>query len=153
MAKPATLAALLAGLMLVSLAAASAVTKVEVDLGEDENSSRRFRGGGCRDQLEMVDELRSCEDFLRQQARQGGRRFGGGRFGSRRLQDCCEELRQVDDHCRCQGLREIVRDQQQMRGFGGEREQLERIAEDLPRMCGVGPGRCDIRRGGYGRWE
>ncbi|KAI4319800.1 hypothetical protein MLD38_033355 [Melastoma candidum] len=106
----------------------------------------------------MIDDLRSCEDFLSQQARQGrfgfsSRRFGGSRFGSRRLQDCCEELRQVEDHCRCQGLREIVRDQQQLIGFGGEREELERAAEDLPQMCGVGPGRCDIRRGGYGRWE
>ncbi|KAI4378307.1 hypothetical protein MLD38_015802 [Melastoma candidum] len=165
MAKVAALSALLAALLFVSLAAAT-TTVTTVQVNEAEENRRYGSRESCREQLEIADELRDCEDFLREQVRRGGfrgRRFGGvdpygsgGRFGgeSRRLRECCQQLRQVDDRCRCQGLREILREQQQqLRGFGEEREDLERITENIPQICGVSPGRCDIRRGGYGRWD
>lgn len=175
MAKFAALAALLAALLFVSLAAAThevtaSVTTVEVNEA-DENPYRGFGGGGrCREQFEMAQDLHHCEDFLREETQgygrsrfgggggggfdpyEGGRRFRGGGEGSRHLRYCCQQLRQMDDRCRCQGLREVVREQQMM-GLGGGREDIERLAENLPQVCGFGH-RCDIRRGSLGgRWE
>ncbi|KAI4363822.1 hypothetical protein MLD38_019991 [Melastoma candidum] len=159
-AAAAALSALLAALLFVSLASATQEVTTTVEVNEaDENPYRGFGGGGrCREQFEMAQDLHHCEDFLRDEARGGGfgrRRFGGGSFpgeGSRNLRYCCQQLRQLDDQCRCQGLREIVREQQ-VRRFGDEREDLERVAEELPQLCGFGH-RCDIRRGGFrGRWE
>ncbi|KAL3733586.1 hypothetical protein ACJRO7_023019 [Eucalyptus globulus] len=95
----------------------------------------------------------------------GGDQYGGrgsGQFGgqgqcssqqlrqSRHFRPCCQQLRQLDDQCRCEGLREVVREQ--TGGFGGQgsrgqgsRGQLSQCARNLPNICGFGPQYCEIR--------
>ncbi|KAI4378306.1 hypothetical protein MLD38_015801 [Melastoma candidum] len=150
----------LAALLFVSFVSVTPEVTTAVEINDaDENPYRGFGGGGrCQEQFEMaqnlcgkLDEsgegqafnLHHCQDFLREEARGGGfgcRRFGGGSFagdGSRHLRYCCQQLRQLDDQCRCQGLREIVREQQ-VRGYGEEREDLKLLVEDLPLVCAFG---------------
>ncbi|XP_010064409.2 2S albumin-like [Eucalyptus grandis] len=87
---------------------------------------------------------------------QGSGRWGGqGQCSSQQLRQsrhfrpCCQQLRQLDDQCRCEGLREIVREQ--TGGFGGQgsQGQLSQCARNLPNICGFGPQHCEIRGMGY----
>ncbi|OWM88735.1 2S albumin-like [Punica granatum] len=60
-----------------------------------------------------------------------------GRESSEQFQQCCRQLRQVEDHqCRCQALRDFVR-REQGRFRGQETQQLAETARQLPQMCGL----------------
>ncbi|KAK3024308.1 hypothetical protein RJ639_043170 [Escallonia herrerae] len=43
------------------------------------------------------------------------------------LMECCRQLRNIDEQCRCQAIREMVR-QQQM-GEGSQHEEMQEIAQ------------------------
>ncbi|KAF8023886.1 hypothetical protein BT93_F1162 [Corymbia citriodora subsp. variegata] len=145
MVKLATLAAISAAFLLMShLVEAhwTTVTSVEID----EEGPRR--GGSCHEQLRRQD-LGRCEQLLEDVAR-------GGREGSERewmessesLRPCCEQLRQVQEGCRCEGIKQIVREQQgEFRGEGSR--EMVRSARRLPLTCGVGPQYCEIRAAWY----
>lgn len=145
MAKLATLAAIFAAFLLMSHVAGAhwtTITSVEID----EEGPRR--GGSCREQLQRQD-LERCEQLFGDIAR-------GGRGGSKRermessenLRPCCEQLRQVQERCRCVGIRRIVREQQgEFRGEGSQ--EVARSARHLPLTCGVGPQHCEIRAAWY----
>ncbi|KAI4388339.1 hypothetical protein MLD38_000675 [Melastoma candidum] len=60
------------------------------------------------------------------------------------LRSCCRQLRQMDEGCRCQEIRMIVREQQRQYA-GEEMEEIVRAARDLTSVCGVAPQRCEIR--------
>ncbi|XP_048131101.1 abscisic acid and environmental stress-inducible protein-like [Rhodamnia argentea] len=94
--------------------------------------------------------------------RYGGGRYGGDRYGgrfggygsgrwggqdqcsgqqlrqSRHFEPCCNELRQLDDECRCQGLREVIREQIGGYGGRGSQDEVRRCARNLQNMCGLG---------------
>ncbi|XP_030542875.1 2S seed storage albumin protein-like [Rhodamnia argentea] len=154
MAKLATLAAILGVLLVMSHAvAANRATITTVDINEPENQMRR--GGSCYEQAER---LNHCEQLF-EDVMQGGSRYGGGRYGggygsgrrggqdqcsgqqlrqSRHFEPCCNELRRMDDECRCQGLREVIREQ--MGGYGGRgsQDEVRRCTRNLQNMCGLG---------------
>ncbi|KAI3441619.1 AAI domain-containing protein [Psidium guajava] len=159
MAKLATLAAILGVLLVMSHAvAANRATITTVDIDEPENQRRR--GGSCYEQAEMLDHCEQLfEDVIQGGGRYGGSRYGGDRYGggygsgrwggqvqcsgqqlrqSRHFGPCCNELRQLDDECRCQGLREVIREQ--MGGYGerGSQDEVRRCARNLQSMCGFG---------------
>ncbi|KAJ0101571.1 hypothetical protein Patl1_04309 [Pistacia atlantica] len=51
-----------------------------------------------------------------------------------------EELQEVDRRCRCQGLEQMVKHQQQQGQFRGEKiQELYETACELPRMCNIQP--------------
>ncbi|KAF8023842.1 hypothetical protein BT93_F1121 [Corymbia citriodora subsp. variegata] len=145
MAKLATLAAIFAAFLLMSHVVEAhwtTITSVEID----EEGPRR--GGSCREQLRRQD-LGRCEQLLEDVARGGWRASVRERMeSSESLRPCCEQLRQVQEGCRCEGIRQIVRDQQgQFRGQGSL--EVARSARRLPSTCGVGPQQCEIRAAWY----
>nr|AJO68010.1 alpha-amylase inhibitor [Trichosanthes kirilowii] len=139
MARLTGIIALLAVALLVVEAYAyrTTITTVEVD---DDNQGRQQR---CR-QMSAREKLRSCEQYLRQQSRDvllmrgidNPRRKEGGSFD-----ECCSELRNVDEQCRCDLLEEIAREEQRQ-ARGQEGRQLLDKARNLPSMCGLRPDRC-----------
>ncbi|KAI6687443.1 hypothetical protein NL676_024271 [Syzygium grande] len=155
MAKLAILGAILGALLVMSHAmAANRAIITTVDIDEPEN--KRHRGGSCYEQIQRQG-LEQCEQLFEDAMRydgQGGSGRWGGQGGkgectsemtqSRHFRPCCQQLRQMEDQCRCGGLRQVMR--QQMDEFGGrESQDMMRCAWNLPNMCGFGPQYCDIR--------
>ncbi|KAB1200534.1 2S albumin [Morella rubra] len=142
MARLSTLAAL-AAIFFIAHASAHRTT-ITVDI--DEDIENPMQGESCREQLQQQQYLRHCQNYMRQQSQ------GPGRFDEdnqmQHFQQCCRQLRQMDRECRCEGLRQMMR---QMQGMmrGEEMQEMTEMARDLPGECGVGPQRCQMRSGGY----
>ncbi|KAI4320779.1 hypothetical protein MLD38_034224 [Melastoma candidum] len=101
---------------------------------------------GCREQIQRQD-LEHCEQYLasRRDRRAGsGEGYDEGAVARHEMRSCCHQLKQVDQQCRCQEIRQIVREQQQEYA-GHEMEEIVRAARELPSMCEMSPRRCEIR--------
>lgn len=113
------------------------ITTVEVD---DDNQRQQER---CR-QMRAHEEIGSCAQYLSQQSRyvlqmrgiDNQRRREGHAF-----EECCNELRNVDEECRCELLEEIAMEEQR-RARGQEGRQMLQRARNLPSMCGMRPQQC-----------
>ncbi|KAE8663890.1 hypothetical protein F3Y22_tig00112864pilonHSYRG00132 [Hibiscus syriacus] len=83
--------------------------------------------------------LNRCEKFLRESCRRV--RDDSCR---QRLQLCCGELERIEARRRCTLVRQLVK--RQLDDFSGKgmREMLQK-ARNLPALCRMGIGRCDIR--------
>ncbi|XP_022154977.1 2S albumin-like [Momordica charantia] len=81
------------------------ITPVEED---EDNQGRQER---CR-HIRPREQLRNCENFLRQQG--GDRReILENQWGREQgLEECCRQLRNVEEHCRCDALEEVAREAQ-----------------------------------------
>ncbi|KAI3441616.1 AAI domain-containing protein [Psidium guajava] len=141
----ATPAAIFAALLLMShvaLAHRTTITTIEID---DDNERRG--SGSCREQVHMHG-LEQCEQLFHDIGH-GGSRFGGGgrerMMESQHFRPCCQQLSQVEEQCRCHGIRQIVREEQsEVRREGMHR--VVRSARDLPSACGFSsPHHCEIR--------
>lgn len=74
MAKLAVLLAAVFGVLLVvATAHRTTITTVEI---EEETGENKRREGSCQEQLQRTQQLNHCQDFLREQSRGGGGRFG-----------------------------------------------------------------------------
>ncbi|XP_073047260.1 2S seed storage albumin protein-like [Primulina eburnea] len=142
MAKNLALAAALLVAM-VSLAAANTyTTTVSTTTIDDEDN--RGRQQECQQQVQGR-QFRSCQRYF-QQGREGGRFDSvdgelllalnrGKQSGS--LKECCNELRNVNEECRCEAIRQVVKEQQQG-GPGYQGEEIQEVyerARELPRRC------------------
>lgn len=138
--------AALAALFLAALFVAHAGT-VEVTVEEpSENHVHRGRmGGSCREQFRMADELSHCQDMMMEMCGRRGRCRGMMGEGSRNMRQCCQQLRQMDEECRCEGLREMMMEQMMEMGSVGGRE-MEEMVRNLPSMCGMEPQMCEMGR-------
>ncbi|KAK3024301.1 hypothetical protein RJ639_043163 [Escallonia herrerae] len=148
MAKLTILAAAL--LALLALAEASTYrTTITTTTIEEENP----RGGGSRQrcQEQFQQQLRHCQMYMRQ-----GSPYDAGLAlamvvgvnpqQQQHLRECCQQLRNIDEECRCEAIRQMVR-QQQM-GGGSQQEQMQGMAQKaqyLPRRCNMEPQQCQIR--------
>ncbi|XP_010064413.2 2S albumin [Eucalyptus grandis] len=145
MANFATLAAIFAALLVMSHAASAhrtMITTVEID---DDNESRGSES--CREHVQ-TQSLEQCEELFLDIGRGGSRPSGGDRerlMDSQHFRPCCQQLRQVDQQCRCRGIRQVVNEEQSE----FRREGLHRVvksARDLPSACGLSsPRHCQIR--------
>ncbi|KAE8125624.1 hypothetical protein FH972_020407 [Carpinus fangiana] len=143
MARLATLAALFAALLLVAHAAAFRTTITTVNIDEDAENQQGRRGESCREQVQRQQNLNHCQRFMRQQS-QSGRYEDGNQMQQEGFQQCCQQLRQMDERCRCEGLRQAVMQQLgQLRGE--EMQEIVESARDLPNQCRLSPQRCEIR--------
>lgn len=64
------------------------------------------------------------------------------------FQRCCQQLKRMDEQCRCEGLRQMVK-QRQGELQAHEMREMMQCARDLPNECGVGPDRCAMRGGWF----
>ncbi|XP_022942593.1 2S albumin [Cucurbita moschata] len=141
MARLTSIIALFAVALLVADAYAYRTTITTVEVEEN----RRGGEERCR-QMSAREELRSCEQYLRQQSREVLQMRGienPWRREGRSFDECCRELRNVDEECRCDMLEEIAREEQRQ-ARGQEGRQMLQKARNLPSMCGIRPQRCDF---------
>ncbi|XP_073042172.1 2S seed storage albumin protein-like [Primulina eburnea] len=151
MAKNLALAAALLVAML-SLATANTYTTTFTTTIVDETNPGQHQQ--CRQQLQGR-RFRSCQRYL-QQGREGGRyddsededlpTLNPGEQ-SESLRQCCNDLRNVNEQCRCEAIRQAVREQQQEGGgYQGEGfQQVYERARNLPRRCHLDrPQQCQL---------
>ncbi|PKI55884.1 2S albumin-like [Punica granatum] len=149
----AVLAAVFVAMFMVASAYKTTVTTMVLEDNDDENQSRRGGRQQCREQIQRQQQLFHCQQVLTR----GGRYIVLGMRGAEdsnpeSLQQCCQQLRQVEEQCRCQGIEEIVQIQQQQGRLQGQRlREVIQTAENLPNMCRLSPQRCSVSvRGGSG---
>ncbi|XP_073017314.1 2S seed storage albumin protein-like [Primulina eburnea] len=146
----------LASILLVamqSLATANTYTTTITTTIDDETNRPGHQQ--CQQQLQGH-RFRSCQRYLQQ-----GR--GGGLYDDSEdsdlvpalnrpeqresLMQCCEELRNVNEQCRCEAIKQALREQQQ-EGGGYQGEEFQKVyerARDLPRMCQMRrPQQCQL---------
>ncbi|GFZ06544.1 hypothetical protein Acr_18g0007140 [Actinidia rufa] len=64
------------------------------------------------------------------------------------LRECCQQLRSIDEECRCKGVRMAMR-QQKGQWESEEMRQVMQKAQDLPSRCNLSPCRCEIQAGWF----
>nr|QRM12805.1 2S albumin [Anacardium occidentale] len=129
---------LLSAFAVLLLVANASIYRATVEVEGDSS-----RGQSCQRQFEQQDRFRNCQRYLQQEVQ------WGGRYNQRResFRECCQELEEVDRRCRCEGLEQMVRHQQQQEQLKGEEvEELYETASELPRMCNISPSQgCQFR--------
>lgn len=156
MAKPTFLFAAVAVFLLVSAANAS-IYRTTVVVEDEEGNPR---GQSCQEQIRRQ-QLRGCQMLLRSQCEQQRERreppyYRGSEEDdnqARQLQECCRQLEQIPQRCRCEALEQAVRiTAQGQQGRQTERvgeRQLYDMARRVPSMCQIHPTQCDF---GGSRW-
>ncbi|CAK9321863.1 unnamed protein product [Citrullus colocynthis] len=134
----------LISILLLSLflfAAASAASDHHFD---DENQRPWLQR--CRQQV-RGERLRQCEQLLTRPRRYRQLLSAQEEEDAvEHLEECCQQLRGMDDACRCEGLRQIVqRRRQQGRLQGIDVGQMLERATNLPSVCRLSRRRCDLR--------
>ncbi|XP_058072669.1 2S seed storage albumin protein-like [Magnolia sinica] len=146
MASPITkFVALATLLVLVSMAHAAIYrTTITETVINEESQSQQQR---CQQEVQRK-PLDSCRTYL--QYGQGGRLLmvGTARNQGQVPQECCQQMRNVREECRCEALRQMVREQQQQPGQGEfqgeEQEEIQQRAENIPDQCKLRPQSCQI---------
>ncbi|XP_047335981.1 2S seed storage albumin protein-like [Impatiens glandulifera] len=151
-----TILALLALFALAHVATAFRTTVTVIEEEEDFNPARPQQR--CQEQIQRQQQLRHCQMHLKEKSRRQSSVLtmstdDNNEDEEQYLDQCCQQLRNLDEQCRCKGLQEAVR-QQQKQTRGGERGQTEqrqkqRIieeAERLPSRCDVSPRSCTFER-------
>ncbi|XAR56650.1 hypothetical protein NMG60_11037212 [Bertholletia excelsa] len=153
MAKMSVVAAALLALLVLGQATAFRTT-VTTTLEEEQEENPRGRSEQqCREQMERQQQLNHCRMYLRQQMEespyQNPRPLRRGE--EPHLDECCEQLERMDEMCRCEGLRMMMRRQREEMELQGEQMQrIMRKAENLLSRCNLSPQRCPM--GGYTAW-
>ncbi|KAK4365331.1 hypothetical protein RND71_016689 [Anisodus tanguticus] len=111
-----------------------------ITIAEDAENPQSQR---CQQQIQQAQQLRSCQQYLRQQTQFQEEEDKV----SRDKQQCCEQLRQIQEpQCRCEGLSQVVQHAQQQGELQGrERQQMIKTAQNLPGLCQLSPQRCEIQ--------
>ncbi|KZV34983.1 2S albumin precursor [Dorcoceras hygrometricum] len=152
MAKNLALTAALVVAMLSLAAANTYTTTITTTIDDIDNPGQQQQ---CQRQLQGR-RFQSCQRYL-QQGRQGGRDDSeDGELvlpaesrgeQSESLRQCCDELRQVNERCRCEAIKQAVREQQQEGGGyrGQEFEEVYDRARNLPQRCQMRhPRQCQL---------
>lgn len=86
-------------------------------------------------------QLRSCQELLRQKVQYEDQQI------PREVQQCCNQLGQIQDpQCRCEGLMQVVQQEEQIGQVQGrQRQQMLQTAQNLPGLCRLSPQRCEIQ--------
>ncbi|KAM7275447.1 hypothetical protein ACFE04_017313 [Oxalis oulophora] len=122
--------------LLVVIATASVtITTIEID---EPNPSRYSHH--CQEQLPSK-PLKACREFLMDCSRRMDSILNMS--CRQQKQDCCQEMEEMDKECRCQAIMKMMHGQEM---GGRQMEQMAEKAMELPRMCNMSPGRCEMRR-------
>ncbi|PSS16262.1 2S sulfur-rich seed storage protein large chain 2 like [Actinidia chinensis var. chinensis] len=143
MAKLTFLATALVALLAIGSVSAHRTT-ITTTVVEEENPGQQQ----CREQIQRQQNLRHCQMYLAQGRDQYEVAMATDRNQQQHLRECCQQLRSMDEECRCEGVRMAVRQQQGQR----EREEMGQVmqkAQDLPSKCNLSPRRCQIQSGWF----
>ncbi|KAJ9537935.1 hypothetical protein OSB04_030668 [Centaurea solstitialis] len=154
MAKLTLLVFTIATLLALASAHKTIVTTV---LEEDDTTNPSSQQ--CGQQLQGQ-QLRQCQNHLQQPESL----FPFPQQQQQTLQQCCQELRNVNPQCQCNAVKKIfgeVQQQQEQQGgiFGGifgpmQTQRLKQRAENIPNQCNLQTGRqCRVRTSGQCRQE
>ncbi|KAL4555238.1 hypothetical protein LXL04_037849 [Taraxacum kok-saghyz] len=91
-----------------------------------------------------------CQSFIERQI--GTLLMSVSRKGQEGVQQCCNELQNVEEECQCEAMKEVYRQVQQMekqgRQQGGRQTQdLKQMVENLRNQCGLQVQQCRIPSG------
>ncbi|GFQ06842.1 hypothetical protein PHJA_002828200 [Phtheirospermum japonicum] len=59
------------------------------------------------------------------------------------LEECCQQLKNVNEQCRCEAIKSAMKQMQQQ--MGQTTPQVYERATEIPRMCHMRPQQCQIR--------
>ncbi|KAI3471819.1 hypothetical protein Pfo_028472 [Paulownia fortunei] len=144
--------------VLVALARATTyTTTVTTTAVDDEANPGQYQE--CRQQLQGR-RFRSCQRYLSQRSgpyngeeeEEEILEMSTGNPGQQEqqqqyLRECCQQLKDVNEECRCEAIKHAVR-QLQQEGGRGQTEQSQQVyqrASSLPRKCNMRPQQCQIR--------
>ncbi|XP_060964943.1 2S seed storage albumin protein-like [Cannabis sativa] len=128
--------ALFAALMLVAHAVAFRTTITTVETDDVENYSRSGSEQECRRQRQ---DLNHCRMYMREKMH--GRFEEEDEIGnySQHLDQCCSQLRNVNERCRCPALEMEIQKEQ-----GQDKQRMMESARNIPSMCGMQPRTCQF---------
>ncbi|KAI7755394.1 hypothetical protein M8C21_024722 [Ambrosia artemisiifolia] len=147
----AKLTIVLAIALTVHVAFVSAHTTIITTTIDDENPISEHQE--CRQQL-REHELYQCRTYLQQGQTQTPWELDNKHKEKKKhqeegLQQCCQELKNVDKQCQCEAVKQVFRDvqtQQQQQGgeyHSQEMEQLKHRAQNLSNKCKLETKRCN----------
>ncbi|XP_060207128.1 2S seed storage albumin protein-like [Lycium barbarum] len=153
MAKVTMFGAMCLAILFMAVTATSFRTTITI-AEEDVENPREQISQRCQQQVQRAQNLRSCEQYLRQSSRFTEEEEEEEEEMDQQTRDwrqafprCCQQLEQIqDEQCRCEGIRQVMQ-QQQQRGElqGRERREAFRTAQSLPGLCRIAPQQCQIR--------
>ncbi|CAA0837839.1 2S seed storage protein 3 [Striga hermonthica] len=146
--KIALTAALLAAL--VALAAATTYTTTVTTTTFADEAANPGQQQQCQSQIQGR-QFRSCQRYLSQRSGsysddEAMIEMNPGQQGQESLRECCQQLQNVNEQCRCEAIRHAVRQLQQKEGQQmSQSQQVYQKATELPRRCNMKPQQCQIR--------
>ncbi|KAK2639525.1 hypothetical protein Ddye_027320 [Dipteronia dyeriana] len=147
MAKLAALSTFFAVLLLVANAYAYRTTITTVEFEKENKWDRPGSQQQCREEIQQSD-LSDCEQYITQSRGQGRVMMmidgANPQRQSQSLQQCCNQMKQLDDKCQCSALKQIVQEGQQQgrQGRGKEQTQMVERAQTVVSQCNL-PQRCE----------
>ncbi|GER29062.1 2S albumin [Striga asiatica] len=145
--KIALTAALLAALVTLSAATTYTTTVTTTTFADEaENPGQQEQ---CQRQIQGR-QFRSCQRYLSQRSKYNSDdeamiEMNPGQQGQESLRECCQQLHNVNEQCRCEAIRHAVRQLQQQEGQQMGQSQVYQKATELPRRCNMRPQQCQIR--------
>ena len=159
MAKLIVFAAILVALLALAQASRFTITTTVDEEDLDLDLDNPYGGQSRRCQLQILQQLqkiRRCQQYLSTRRGQSEEmdatieQYGEGQQGQKQqqLQECCQGLRNLENRCQCQGIREAVRRALEQLGQGqqGSKEvqQIMEAARYLPRQCQLKIQQCPV---------
>lgn len=145
MAKLTVTATILAVILLIATAYAFRTTITTIEITDEPNP--RVPLQRCREKIQSQD-LSHCRRYITQI---GPRLLmlpsgGGGGENSAALRPCCRQIRQIDDECQCEALKQIIWEQQQEGQIQGQEvQQMVQRAQRIPTECNLSVRQCPWR--------
>lgn len=130
-------ATFIAFLLLVEASRVTTVTKEDDEKGNPKMKS-------CQKQVQRQKYLRNCQEYMKEKADYNKQL--NHEKDEEYPEECCEELRQMDYRCCCEGLKQAILQLQTKGELEGEDlSHAYWIARDLPLTCGLKAGQCRLQ--------
>ncbi|KAL8039724.1 hypothetical protein ABFX02_10G054700 [Erythranthe guttata] len=135
---------------MVTLASATSYTTTVTTTTIDDEANRGEQQQ-CRQQIQGR-RFQSCQRYLSQRGQIEEEEAiemttGNPQQQSQYLRDCCQQLQNVNQQCRCEAIKQAVKEIQQQGGQyqTGQSEQVYQKARSLPRQCNFrSPQQCQF---------
>ncbi|XP_024980563.1 2S seed storage protein-like [Cynara cardunculus var. scolymus] len=101
-------------------------------------------GKQCQKQVQGR-QLNRCQKFLKQETGSGSLRTAVMKQKQMdELEECCEELRNVDMECQCEAMKEVLSQTQEAEQRPEEMRELRRMVQNLKNQCDLEVEQCHI---------